>query len=76
MSLSLDNIIEIIHRLGRKELYHLSQTSTFYHNLIKFDKVIINTIHCRLRDILKEYYEPFLKLMIINNAFISGSFLI
>lgn len=76
MSLYLDNITEIISYLGRKELYYLSQTSTFYYQLIRYDQLIINTIHKRLKTILNEHYETFMQLMIDNNAFISGSFII
>lgn len=76
MSLYLDNINEIIRYLDRKELYYLSQTSTFFHKLVQFDQVIINSIHNKLKNILNEHYDHFMELMIDNNAFISGSFII
>ena len=51
MSLCLDNIKDILRHLSRKDLYYLSLTSTFYHQLIQFNKIIIDTIKVRLSDI-------------------------
>lgn len=74
--LCLDNINDIIKKLSRKDLYTLSNVSIFYYKLINFKQLIIDTIHIRLKFLLKEHYEPFLKIMKHNGAFISGSFII
>ncbi len=68
-----DTINLIIHNLARKELYYLSLTSTFYHELIQFKKLILNTIHKRLQ---YELGDNFINIMHRNKAFISGSFII
>lgn len=75
MSLCLDNIKDILSYLDRKDLYYLSLTSTFYHNLVQFDKIITNTIKSRLVNIFGEHYDVFVQLMVDNGAFISGSFI-
>lgn len=76
MSLCLDNIKDILSYLDRKDLYYLSLTSTFYNKLIQFDKIITKTIKSRLVNIFGEHYDVFVKMMIDNGAFISGSFII
>lgn len=68
-----DTINIIIHNLARKELYYLSLTSKFYHELIQFKKLILNTIQKRLQ---YELGDEFIKIMHRHKAFVSGSFIV
>lgn len=76
MALCQDNLNEIISHLARKELYHFSLTCSFYHDLINFKQIIIDTIHQRLKDVFEQDYKKFVELMIANNGFIAGSLII
>jgi len=76
MEFCSDILNELFKYIKIVDIYNLSLTSKYYHDIIKIEQHIIKEIHSRLYKIFVEDLYKFKELLKIINGFISGSFII